>query len=151
MRRYSLVLLLIAALLIAGSIERPGSASSAPPGGAYQGRTAAWWAHRAVHNRRQLNRTRQIASASNVTTADLTLKFACIHQYEGSWTADTGNGYYGGLQMDRQFQRTYGARLYSSKGTADHWTAAEQISVAIVAYASRGFSPWPNTRRPCGL
>src|SRR5438876_5647928 len=27
-------------------------------------------------------------------------QWLCIHHYEGSWTANTGNGYYGGLQMD---------------------------------------------------
>src|SRR4051812_14293335 len=27
----------------------------------------------------------------------------CIHSGEGSWTANTGNGYYGGLQMDYSF------------------------------------------------
>ena len=145
------LVLVVAALLVAGSVEHPGNATGAPRSGAYQGRSASWWAHRATQNRRQLNRTRRIATASNVTTADLTLKFACIHQYEGSWTANTGNGYYGGLQMDVPFQRTYGARLYSLKGTANLWTPAEQIAVAIVAYASRGFGPWPNTRKPCGL
>jgi hypothetical protein len=37
-------------------------------------------------------------------------------------------------------------------GTADHWPPAVQIAVAIRAYASgRGFYPWPNTARACGL
>ncbi|HXH87243.1 MAG TPA: hypothetical protein VNI55_01370, partial [Gaiellaceae bacterium] len=26
--------------------------------------------------------------------------FLCIHRYEGAWNANTGNGYFGGLQMD---------------------------------------------------
>ena len=26
--------------------------------------------------------------------------FLCIHRYEGAWNSNTGNGYYGGLQMD---------------------------------------------------
>jgi hypothetical protein len=76
----------------------------------------------------------------------------CIHRHEGPWTANTGNGYFGGLQMDWPFQRTYGRQLLDAKGTADHWTPAEQIAVAIVAYESgRGFGPWPNTARACGL
>ena len=29
----------------------------------------------------------------------------CIHRYEGAWNSATGNGYYGGLQMDVGFQR----------------------------------------------
>ena len=76
----------------------------------------------------------------------------CIHRYEGRWTANTGNGYYGGLQMDRRFMATYGRELLRRKGTADHWTPLEQIWVAERAYRSgRGFYPWTNTARYCGL
>jgi hypothetical protein len=35
----------------------------------------------------------------------------CIHRYEGSWGAATGNGYYGGLQMDLSFQRSYAPKV----------------------------------------
>ena len=59
--------------------------------------------------------------------------------------------YYGGLQMDVEFQRTYGIELYRAKGTADHWTPLEQMWVAERAYQTRGFWPWPNTARYCGL
>jgi hypothetical protein len=74
----------------------------------------------------------------------------CIHRYEGSW-ADSGSPYWGGLQMDLSFQRTYGGWLLGHKGTADHWSPLEQIWVAVRASHSRGFSPWPNTARDCGL
>ena len=75
----------------------------------------------------------------------------CIHRYEGSWT-DGGAPYYGGLQMDIGFQRTYGGYLLQTKGTADNWTPEEQMWVAARAHMSgRGFSPWPNTARACGL
>jgi hypothetical protein len=70
---------------------------------------------------------------------------------EGSWTADIGNGYYGGLQMDYGFMRTYGPTLLARKGTANHWTALEQMWVAEQAFKSRRFYPWPNTARACGL
>jgi len=76
----------------------------------------------------------------------------CIHRHEGPWNANTGNGYYGGLQMDVQFQRTYGADLVRRKGLAHRWGYLEQIWVAERAYRSgRGFYPWPNTARYCGL
>lgn len=79
-------------------------------------------------------------------------EWECIHHFEGSWTARTGNGYYGGLQMDLSFQHTYGARLLRKKGTADRWTPLEQMWVAEKAHRSgRGFYPWPNTARYCGL
>jgi hypothetical protein len=74
----------------------------------------------------------------------------CIHRYEGSW-ADSGSPYWGGLQMDISFQQTYGGWLLRHKGTADHWSPLEQIWVAERASHSRGFSPWPNTARDCGL
>ena len=74
----------------------------------------------------------------------------CIHQYEGSWR-DPGAPYYGGLQMDISFQRAYGGWLLHTKGTADHWTPLEQIWTAVRAYRVRGFYPWPNTARYCGL
>lgn len=77
-------------------------------------------------------------------------QFMCIHKYEGSWT-DPNSPYYGGLQMDIEFQRTYGISLYRAKGTADHWTWLEQIWIAERAYKTRGFYPWPKTARYCGL
>lgn len=76
--------------------------------------------------------------------------FLCIHRYEGAWT-DGGGPYYGGLQMDLGFQQTYGARLLHVKGTADHWTPLEQIWTAEKASRSRGYWPWPNSARLCGL
>jgi hypothetical protein len=75
----------------------------------------------------------------------------CIHRFEGSWR-DPNPPYFGGLQMDVGFQRTYGRALFAQKGTADHWTPLEQIWVAERALrAGRGFYPWPNTARFCGL
>ncbi len=75
----------------------------------------------------------------------------CIHRYEGSWT-DPSAPYYGGLQMDMSFMQAYGGGLLRRKGTADHWTPLEQIWVAERAFRSgRGFYPWPNTARWCGL
>ena len=75
----------------------------------------------------------------------------CIHHYEGSWT-DPNPPYYGGLQMDVQFQRTYAPMIFRMKGTADHWTPLEQMWAAERAHRSgRGFFPWPNTARYCGL
>lgn len=79
------------------------------------------------------------------------LAWLCIHRYEGGWR-DPGAPYYGGLQMDIAFQSAYGGRLLRAKGTADHWTPAEQMWVAERAYRSgRGFAPWPTTARACGL
>jgi hypothetical protein len=84
--------------------------------------------------------------------ASLARTFACIHRYEGPWTANTGNGYFGGLQMDGPFMRRYGADFVGLWGTADRWPAWAQIEAAARAYRDgRGFSPWPNAARACGV
>jgi hypothetical protein len=77
--------------------------------------------------------------------------FMCIHRYEGAWNANTGNGYYGGLQMDRSFMSSYGGEFLSRYGTADKWAPSTQILVGYRAWKLRGFYPWPNTARACGL
>ena len=78
-------------------------------------------------------------------------EFLCIHRYEGAWTANTGNGYFGGLQMNRVFIAGYGPELLRRKGLAHRWTPLEQIWVAERAWKVRGFQPWPQTARMCGL
>lgn len=77
-------------------------------------------------------------------------QWLCIHRYEGSWR-DPAAPYWGGLQMDYGFQRTYAPHLLASKGTADHWSPLEQMWAAERAYRARGFGPWPRTARMCGL
>ena len=68
-------------------------------------------------------------------------QWLCIHHGEGVWNAHTGNGYYGGLQMDISFQRSYGGYLLRLKGTANHWSY-EQMWVAERAFGSgRGSIP----------
>lgn len=77
--------------------------------------------------------------------------FLCIHHYEGAWN-DAGDPYWGGLQMDRSFMLTYGSDMVARyQGWANVWPPDEQIRVAMRAWRSRGFSPWPNTARSCGL
>lgn len=83
----------------------------------------------------------------------------CIHRFEGHWRAtpggpgvlNSGGPYYGGLQMDLSFQQAHGGYLLRTKGTADRWTPLEQMWVAERAHRTRGFTPWPNTARMCGL
>ena len=97
------------------------------------------WHHRAKRARRRAARPPHKAG------------WLCIHRYEGRWN-DPDAPYYGGLQMDIGFQRTYGRHLLRRKGTADHWTPLEQMWVAERAHRSgRGYYPWPNTARACGL
>jgi hypothetical protein len=105
--------------------------------------------------RDQVSRARQslrrVISAELYGTHWLERAFTCIHGYEGNWN-DPNAPYYGGLQMDMSFQRAYGPEFLAKFGTADKWPVSVQMSVAIKAYLmGRGFYPWPNTARYCGL
>lgn len=71
----------------------------------------------------------------------------CIHSREGAWNANTGNGYYGGLQM------TYGWMGQVTR--ADLLTPMQQMAAAEGGYWKSGYSDawmrgqWPNTYPPC--
>jgi Transglycosylase-like domain len=101
--------------------------------------------------RRRAHRARRRAARPPHRTA-----WQCIKRHEShprmGWRTQTGNGYYGGLQMSLGFQRRYGSHLLRRKGTADRWTPLEQMWVAERAVRSgQGFYPWPNTAGACGL
>jgi hypothetical protein len=75
----------------------------------------------------------------------------CLQRHEGAWD-DAHDPYWGGLQMDRSFMRTYAPRHLLRRGWANTWKPIEQMWVAERAHrAGRGFYPWPNTARKCGL
>lgn len=98
-----------------------------------------------------------LALASTVSASSRPAHFhlwQCIHRQEARWD-DPNPPYYGGLQMGHWFMRTYGGHLYRRKGTADHWTPAEQMWVAERAYKREHYSrswlygQWPATAPPC--
>jgi hypothetical protein len=91
--------------------------------------------------------TAQAESEQKALSSD----WACIHSYEGAWSANTGNGYYGGLQMDWDFMRAYGREFLRRWGTADRWPVWAQVTAAERAKRTRGYWPWPNSARYCGL
>lgn len=102
----------------------------------------------------RLNQARRLVQNLHVQwhNSPLFKAFSCIHGYEGSWTDNTGNGYYGGVQMDIGFQKLYGAEFLHKWGTANNWPVWAQFVAAVRAYRSgRGFWPWPNSARICGL
>lgn len=81
------------------------------------------------------------------------IQWMCIHKHEGAWSDDTGNGYYGGLQMDYGFIHAYGRAMIRKyhDWRAGTWSPRDQMRVANAGYdAGRGFYPWPNTARACG-
>lgn len=70
----------------------------------------------------------------------------CIHRGEGAWNANTGNGYFGGLQM------TSG---WGGVARPDLLSASAQMQLAETQYRASGYSigwlegQWPNTSPPC--
>jgi resuscitation-promoting factor RpfB len=67
----------------------------------------------------------------------------------GDWAIDTGNGLYGGLQIDRSTWLSYGGQAYAplpSKATRE-----QQILIAEKVRAKGGFSPWSSCARKLGL
>jgi LysM repeat protein len=59
----------------------------------------------------------------------------------GNWSANTGNGFYGGLQFTEQTWLAYGGGQYAS--SANLATPAEQIAVAQRVLAGQGIGAWP--------
>ena len=60
----------------------------------------------------------------------------------GNWSANTGNGYYGGIQFDRQTWNAYGGDEYAAR--PDQATREEQIAVAERVRDDRGgYGAWP--------
>lgn len=97
------------------------------------------WHRRAAHARRRVHNPPHERA------------WRCLQRYEGAWT-DRSDPYWGGLQMDRSFMRAHAPRHLLRRGWANRWSAVEQMWVAERAYrAGRGFYPWPNTARACGL
>ena len=77
--------------------------------------------------------------------------WTCIHSHEAPTWRSADPPYYGGLQMDISFQRAYGKVYLRTEGTANNWSPAQQMLAAERAWRARGFTPWPNTARMCGL
>jgi len=92
-----------------------------------------------------------LSSSASMSPESLRAAFLCIHSHEAPWD-DPNPPYYGGLQMDAEFERMYGPEFVRSWGHANNWPAEVQLVVGYRAYFSgRGFHPWPNTARACGL
>jgi len=59
----------------------------------------------------------------------------------GNWSANTGNGFYGGLQFTEQTWLAYGGGQYAA--SANLATPAQQIAVAQRVLAAQGIGAWP--------
>jgi LysM repeat protein len=59
----------------------------------------------------------------------------------GNWSANTGNGFYGGLQFTQGTWDAYGGGQYAS--SANEATPGQQIAVAQRVLAGQGIGAWP--------
>lgn len=67
----------------------------------------------------------------------------------GDWSANTGNGFYGGLQFSDSTWGAYGGDQYAS--TADQASKSEQIAVAERILSGQGWGAWPACSSELGL
>jgi resuscitation-promoting factor RpfA len=67
----------------------------------------------------------------------------------GNWNANTGNGYYGGLQFSGRTWHSYGGGAYA--GTANHATRLQQIAIAEKVLRAQGWKAWPTCSRRAGI
>jgi uncharacterized protein YabE (DUF348 family) len=73
-----------------------------------------------------------------------TSKWDAIAQCEatGNWAINTGNGYYGGLQFDKQTWNAYGGQQYAA--LPNQATREQQIAIGEKVVAARGdYGAWP--------
>ncbi|MCT2544970.1 MULTISPECIES: transglycosylase family protein [Streptomyces] len=67
----------------------------------------------------------------------------------GMWSADLGNGFYGGLQFSQETWKAYGGEAYAER--ADLASRAQQIAVAEKVLDDRGPKAWPSCAVISGL
>ncbi|MFF0445563.1 transglycosylase family protein [Streptomyces sp. NPDC004609] len=67
----------------------------------------------------------------------------------GLWSANTGNGYYGGLQFSQQTWEDYGGTQYAAR--PDLASRSQQIAVAEKVLAAQGPQAWPSCGTLAGL
>lgn len=84
--------------------------------------------------------------ASNTFNGSFSDALARLRSCEGSYTSNTGNGYYGAYQYDIGTWANYGG--YANAALAP---PAVQDEKAWLTYQARGWSPWPSCSRKLGL
>ncbi len=60
----------------------------------------------------------------------------------GNWAANTGNGYYGGLQFSQSTWAAYGGMSYAA--SADLASREQQIEIGEKVLADSGAGAWPS-------
>lgn len=170
--RRLLTTLIVTTIVLAPPVASQASVAAPILHKIHRARNLTWHYQRALGNccrpyHRSADRSRSLAyrawvlgfwqgrlaiAGSNWRRSGIRTALLCIHGGEGAWNAiDPSGTYFGGLQMNLSFMETYAPYTYAAKGTADHWTPLEQLTAGARAVRVRGYTPWPQTRIPCGV
>ncbi|KAK1181445.1 transglycosylase family protein [Streptomyces sp. NBS 14/10] len=89
--------------------------------------------------------------AVGAQAADTTQTWDRVAECEsgGMWSANGGNGFYGGLQITLDMWRKYGGQQYAPR--PDLASRSQQIAIAQAILADRGPDAWPSCALDAGL
>jgi hypothetical protein len=91
--------------------------------------------------------TATLAAPANATSMRTWSRLAKCES-GGRWHIDSGNGYFGGLQISSGTWRAYGGKKYARQ--AHGATKREQVRVAKRIKKSQGWGAWPSCSRRIG-
>jgi hypothetical protein len=152
-RRPSLPRLLTAAAVLAAAVLLIGSAGHAdqlgfgpPPAVDVSAAVAAQVAEARAHTEANEVKTERMARRGG---GDGVWDRLAQCESSGDWQANTGNGYYGGLQFHPRTWRAFKPSGYPA--LAHKATPKQQIDVAKRVLATQGWNAWPACSRKLGL
>jgi hypothetical protein len=91
--------------------------------------------------------TATLAAPANATSMKTWSRLAKCES-GGRWHINSGNGYFGGLQISSGTWRAYGGKKYA--GQAHGATKREQVRVAKRIKKGQGWGAWPSCSRRIG-
>jgi uncharacterized protein YabE (DUF348 family) len=97
-------------------------------------------------DRVELHGTKDPAPAVNYSSGSTVWDELAECESGGNWAANTGNGYYGGLQFNLGTWQSYGGSGYPNEASRE-----EQIAVAERVQNAQGWGAWPSCAAELGL
>ncbi|SFM88058.1 Transglycosylase-like domain-containing protein [Pseudonocardia ammonioxydans] len=90
------------------------------------------------------------SAAASAPSVEKTSTWDQLAQCEstGNWSADTGNGYLGGLQFTESTWQEFGGTQHAS--SPDQASKSQQIAVAKKVQEQQGWKAWPSCTKELG-
>ncbi|WP_106973225.1 transglycosylase family protein, partial [Kitasatospora setae] len=88
-------------------------------------------------------------AAARQAVSDLVWDRLADCESDGDWEADTGNGYYGGIQIWPPTWREAGGQRYADR--PDHASRRQQITVGEEILRRQGWRAWGGCAREIGM